>query len=185
MFLSININVKYCKKNCGDRSKFLFAVTKQSKYWKVSIICERIIEYLFLFNNIKKINAGGFCHLIKIKSVSNTRNLSIFGSVLCRKEVVCDTENYRSFTSLFVTGEMVLFASDVQRAPVIVVTPTVASQLFNFAEQLLSVQVSNNIITRAHNKLIQTLSWKLWNGGGGGGERLKPRTGQVTITSQD
>lgn len=80
---------------------------------------------------------------------------------------------------------MVLFASDVQRAPVIVVTPTVASQLFNFAEQPLSVQVSNNIITRAHNKLIQTLSWKLWNGVGGGGERLKPRTGQVTITSQD
>lgn len=94
----------------------------------------------------------------KNKSVSNTRNLSIFSSVLCRKEVVCDTENYRSFTSLFVTGEMVLFASDVQRAPVIVVTPTVASQLFNFAEQPLSVQVSNNIITRAHNKLIQTLS---------------------------
>lgn len=58
MFLSININVKYCKKNCGDRSKFLFAVTKQSKYWKVSIICERIIEYMFLFNN-KKNNAGG------------------------------------------------------------------------------------------------------------------------------
>lgn len=103
----------------------------------------------------------------KIKSVSNTRNLSIFGSVLCGKEVVCDTENYRSFTSLFVTGEMVLFASDVQRAPVIVVTPTVASQLFNFAEQPLSVQVSKNIITRAHNKLIQTLSWKLWNGGVG------------------
>lgn len=113
---------------------------------------------MFLFNNKKNNAGGGGCHLIKIKSVSNTRNPSIFGSVLCRKEVVCDTENYRSFTSLFVTGEMVLFASDVQRAPVIVVTPTVTSQLFNFAEQPLSVQVSNNIITRAHNKLIQTLS---------------------------